>query len=296
MEVDTHTHTARAGDVFLLCSDGLTGMVSDTEMESILRGADSLDAAAEALVRVANQSGGKDNITVVLFRLGEDGDGEGEDDEGTLSGSETIHQGLTADEVRGRGARARARRASGPGPGAAGGRVPRAGRADGKPHGIGREATVGRKPLYETRRDAGLVEGIVGLVDAAVLAGGSDRAGRPAGGWGDRRGRLPRRPVGVLHGHRRRGPGHALPGRPLRAADGHRPVLRALRQLGPGAEPWRLAGASGCSTTSGAPRPMPRTWCASSSAARWTRAGRKQRGAGRRRRAAARLRSEAVRR
>ncbi|MEJ7817038.1 MAG: Stp1/IreP family PP2C-type Ser/Thr phosphatase [Thermoleophilaceae bacterium] len=99
VEVDTHTHTARAGDVFLLCSDGLTGMVSDAEMESILRGAESLDAAAEALVRVANQSGGKDNITVVLFRLGEDG-GEGEDEEGTLSGSETIHQGLTADEVQ----------------------------------------------------------------------------------------------------------------------------------------------------------------------------------------------------
>ena len=99
VEVDTHTHTARAGDVFLLCSDGLTGMVSDAEMESILRGAESLDAAAEALVRVANQSGGKDNITVVLFRLGEDG-GEGEDEEGTLSGSETIHQGLTADDVQ----------------------------------------------------------------------------------------------------------------------------------------------------------------------------------------------------
>ncbi len=100
VEVDTHTHTARAGDVFLLCSDGLTGMVSDTEMESLLRGAESLDAAAEALVRVANQSGGKDNITVVLFRLGEDGDGVGEDEEGTLSGSETIHQGLTTDEVK----------------------------------------------------------------------------------------------------------------------------------------------------------------------------------------------------
>lgn len=130
VEVDAHTHTARAADVFLLCSDGLTGMVSDQEMESILRGADSLDAAADSLVRVANQSGGKDNITVVLFRLG-DGEDEGDDGEGTLSGSETIHQGLTAAEVEAAVREREREEASGPGPGAVGGRVPRTGRTAG---------------------------------------------------------------------------------------------------------------------------------------------------------------------
>ncbi len=75
VEVDTYTLAGRAGDLFLICSDGLTSMISDEELAAILRSAGTLDEAAESLVRAANQSGGKDNITVVLFRLG-DGDGE----------------------------------------------------------------------------------------------------------------------------------------------------------------------------------------------------------------------------
>src|SRR6185295_521075 len=71
VEVDTYTLAGRDGDVFLICSDGLTSMISDDEVTSILRSAPSLDEAADALVRAANQSGGKDNITVILFRLGE---------------------------------------------------------------------------------------------------------------------------------------------------------------------------------------------------------------------------------
>jgi protein phosphatase len=72
VEVDTYTLAGREGDVFLICSDGLTSMISDEEVASIVRSAGSLDEAAEALVRAANQSGGKDNITVILFRLGEE--------------------------------------------------------------------------------------------------------------------------------------------------------------------------------------------------------------------------------
>lgn len=104
VEVDAHTHAARPGDLYLLCSDGLTSMISDDEIGSILRGAPSLDDTARELVRAANQSGGRDNVTVVLFRLG--GDGEepgahptGEHKQDTLSGSETIAGGLTADDV-----------------------------------------------------------------------------------------------------------------------------------------------------------------------------------------------------
>jgi PPM family protein phosphatase len=94
VEVDTYTLAGREGDLFLLCSDGLTSMISDEEIGSILRSAESLDAAADALVRAANQSGGKDNITVVLFRVGAaDGDGvPGED--------ETIAGQLSAAEVQ----------------------------------------------------------------------------------------------------------------------------------------------------------------------------------------------------
>ena len=71
VEVDTYTLAGRPGDLFLICSDGLTSMISDDEVGSILRSAGSLDEAAAELVRAANQSGGKDNITVILFRLGE---------------------------------------------------------------------------------------------------------------------------------------------------------------------------------------------------------------------------------
>jgi len=96
VDVDTHTHPARAGDVYVLCSDGLTGMISDSELATLLRAAPSLESAAEALVRAANQSGGKDNITVVLFRLDDDGTGPAGD---PPTAEETIHQGLTVGDV-----------------------------------------------------------------------------------------------------------------------------------------------------------------------------------------------------
>jgi PPM family protein phosphatase len=75
VDVDTFVVETRADDVFLLCSDGLTGMVSDRTILKILddnRG--DLQAAAKALVAAANRGGGDDNITVVLFAL--DGDRE----------------------------------------------------------------------------------------------------------------------------------------------------------------------------------------------------------------------------
>ncbi|MBA3261022.1 MAG: Stp1/IreP family PP2C-type Ser/Thr phosphatase, partial [Thermoleophilaceae bacterium] len=94
VEVDTYTLAGRAGDVFLICSDGLTSMISNAELASILRSAGSLEEAAESLVLAANQSGGKDNITVVMFRLG-DGDAAAE-----LPGEdETIAGQLSATDV-----------------------------------------------------------------------------------------------------------------------------------------------------------------------------------------------------
>ena len=73
VDVDTHTHPARDGDVFLLCSDGLTGMVGEERIAEILKEARSLRAAGQALIRAANEGGGRDNITVVLFRVEEVG-------------------------------------------------------------------------------------------------------------------------------------------------------------------------------------------------------------------------------
>lgn len=71
VDVETFTCPGRAGDVYLVCSDGLTSMVSESEVASILEKDGSLDDAARLLVEAANGAGGKDNITVVLFRLGE---------------------------------------------------------------------------------------------------------------------------------------------------------------------------------------------------------------------------------
>ncbi len=69
VDVDTFTVDAEAGDVFLLCSDGLTSMVADEEILRIVSESPSLDGAAAELVKAANRSGGEDNITVVLFRV-----------------------------------------------------------------------------------------------------------------------------------------------------------------------------------------------------------------------------------
>jgi protein phosphatase len=77
VEVETFTCPGQAGDVYLVCSDGLTSMVSEGRVADILRESDSLDDAAGRLVAAANDAGGKDNITVVLFRLGEGAEAAG---------------------------------------------------------------------------------------------------------------------------------------------------------------------------------------------------------------------------
>jgi protein phosphatase len=76
VEVETFTDVGRPGDVYLICSDGLSGMVPESEMAAILRDGGPLAEAAERLVDTANANGGKDNITVILFRLEADGDEE----------------------------------------------------------------------------------------------------------------------------------------------------------------------------------------------------------------------------
>jgi protein phosphatase len=72
VDVDTFTVETRPGDVFLLCSDGLTTMVPDREILSLLGASGrDLERAARRLVEAANRSGGEDNITVVVFEIAE---------------------------------------------------------------------------------------------------------------------------------------------------------------------------------------------------------------------------------
>ena len=70
VDVHTDTHAVAAGDLFLICSDGLTDMVRDELIAELIAAADNNpDTAAEALVDAANRAGGIDNITVVLFEI-----------------------------------------------------------------------------------------------------------------------------------------------------------------------------------------------------------------------------------
>ena len=70
VDVDDFTIEAEDGDVFLICSDGLSDMVDDEEiLELVLQNRDDLDKAVKALVSAANRGGGEDNITAVAFRI-----------------------------------------------------------------------------------------------------------------------------------------------------------------------------------------------------------------------------------
>ena len=107
VDVDTFTVETRPGDVFLLCSDGLSSMISDGEILGLVRNADGdLEATLRSLIQAANTSGGDDNITVVAFEIADDDapSDAGEtkrmpvatapepvvDDEDTLSGLERV--------------------------------------------------------------------------------------------------------------------------------------------------------------------------------------------------------------
>jgi protein phosphatase len=71
VEVDIRSWRAHPGDVYLLCSDGLTGMISEARLAEILSAHRRLRDAGEALIAAANEEGGRDNVTVVLLRLEE---------------------------------------------------------------------------------------------------------------------------------------------------------------------------------------------------------------------------------
>jgi serine/threonine protein phosphatase PrpC len=94
---DHFTWGAKHGDVYLICSDGLTDMVKpEAAVGEILARAGSLRDAGRALVEAANTAGGRDNITVVLFRVEEVDVGTGgRSSEETMAGG-----GLTTSEVR----------------------------------------------------------------------------------------------------------------------------------------------------------------------------------------------------
>ena len=102
VDVDTFSIPTQPGDLFMLCSDGLTSMVEDEEiLKTVEKHSDNLQAATKALIRAANKGGGEDNITVVFFEIGE---GSGEPLEETaqypvLDGDRHVDDEQTLDEL-----------------------------------------------------------------------------------------------------------------------------------------------------------------------------------------------------
>jgi PPM family protein phosphatase len=101
VDVDTFSVAAETGDLFLLCSDGLTDMVSEESiLDVVARNRDDIEGALRALVKAANRGGGQDNITVVAFEIADgvlssDGDTREQalpaaDDEDTLTEADAI--------------------------------------------------------------------------------------------------------------------------------------------------------------------------------------------------------------
>ena len=177
-------------------------MISDEDVSAILRGNDSLEAAADELIKAANQSGGKDNITVVMFRLGEDGAGE-EDEEDEPPPDETLAGQTSATQVREAAPPTKESK-------------PAVDRQENQP-----ARAPGRRPAaYRGARAAA----------PPSRTAGARSAGRTAARGGGHRRAVRAQPPVVLRRHQRRGPGHALPRRALRAAAGDRPLQRGVRQ------------------------------------------------------------------
>jgi protein phosphatase len=110
VEVDLQTVPAQAGDVFLICSDGLTTMLDDDHIERVLSRATSMPNAVRALVDEANRAGGRDNISVIAFKVVDAAEPALDSEGATLIGTTAAEAGLTSTEVRRRAAADAARR------------------------------------------------------------------------------------------------------------------------------------------------------------------------------------------
>jgi PPM family protein phosphatase len=90
VSVDLQGDDASVGDCYVLCSDGLSGMIEDAEILEIVSGSQTIEEACRKLIALANEHGGEDNITAVLVKIEEDPAGE------KVSLSDTLPTALTA--------------------------------------------------------------------------------------------------------------------------------------------------------------------------------------------------------
>ena len=94
VEVDVEVFPARSGDLFLLCSDGLTSMVHEPQLKQLLADRERpLEQTGRTLIAAANDAGGRDNITVILFRIEEIDDRRGSSSESALTSEYETFEG-----------------------------------------------------------------------------------------------------------------------------------------------------------------------------------------------------------
>ncbi len=86
--VDLQRDDSQVGDVYVLCSDGLSGMVPDQEIHEIVTSAADASEACTRLIRRANENGGEDNITAVIVRIGSNEDATDSADQDRSFGTE----------------------------------------------------------------------------------------------------------------------------------------------------------------------------------------------------------------
>jgi PPM family protein phosphatase len=100
VDVDTFTVETRPGDVFLICSDGLTDMVEEDRIADVVeQNRDDLERAVKQLIADANRSGGEDNVTVICFEIVESGVETGETARMPTVGSEEDDTLTEAEDV-----------------------------------------------------------------------------------------------------------------------------------------------------------------------------------------------------
>ena len=72
LDIDFFQEELKTGDTILMCSDGLTNMLSDEEIRKIVNKQGEIEDKARILVKTANENGGKDNISVILIEISEE--------------------------------------------------------------------------------------------------------------------------------------------------------------------------------------------------------------------------------
>ncbi len=75
--LELNEHHVEAGDLYLMCSDGLSDMVDDATIAGLLQGEETMEHRSELLVSAANENGGRDNITVMLVQVGAESEKRG---------------------------------------------------------------------------------------------------------------------------------------------------------------------------------------------------------------------------